>query len=149
MCRHCKFALCLLLVVPQLLRGQDPHFKHYTHEAGISKIETHSPGRTLQDKEGFLWFATMDGLMRFDGLNFKQFRFSLRNPNSLGNNQTTAICQAKDGKIWIGTGSAGIYVFNPHTEFFEAIHHQADDPDGLCGDGINFLATDQSGNICG
>jgi len=127
--------------------GQELYFHHYTMEDGLSIVETHSPGRTLQDKEGFIWFATMDGLVRFDGATFKKYRFSLRNPYSLGNNQTTAICQAKDGKIWVGTGSAGIYVFDPKTEFFEAVQHRADDPASLCGDGINFLGADEEGNV--
>ena len=39
-----------------------------------------------QDKSGFMWFGTKDGLNRYDGSNFRTFKYDHKNPQSLGNN---------------------------------------------------------------
>ena len=53
-----------------LATTQELYFKHYQVENGLSH---NSVITMLQDKRGFLWFGTKDGLNRFDGYNFKLF----------------------------------------------------------------------------
>ena len=125
----------------------DHQFQHFTFKDGLSKIGTYAPGRTLEDKEGFMWWATMDGLVRFDGRTFKKYRYSANYPNGLGSNQTTAICQAANGNIWVGTGIEGIFVFNPQTEHFTNLKHDPANTNSLSANGIAMLATDKAGNI--
>ena len=66
----------------------------------------------LQDKQGFMWFGTKDGLNRFDGLSFRIFK---KENSALGNNFITALHEDKEGNIWVGT-DAGVYVYNPLLE---------------------------------
>ncbi|MEO5683648.1 MAG: two-component regulator propeller domain-containing protein [Chitinophagaceae bacterium] len=56
-----------------------------------------------QDKRGFMWFGTTDGLNRYDGYDFKVFRNKLKNNNSLVHNIVSAIAEDKSNYLWIGT----------------------------------------------
>lgn len=56
-----------------------------------------------QDKNGFMWFGTYDGLNRYDGYEFKIFRNNFKNNRSLINNWINAISEDAKGDLWIGT----------------------------------------------
>ena len=57
----------------------------------------------MEDKDGFLWIGTDDGLNKFDGFEYKVYQYSVHNKNSLSNNQITAVEQDTEGNIWVGT----------------------------------------------
>lgn len=62
----------------------------------------------LQDRKGFMWFGTQDGLNKFDGYDFKVYKHDPQNPNSLSNNVVRAIYEGGDGTLWIGTNGGGL-----------------------------------------
>lgn len=74
----------------------------------------------FQDKEGFLWFGTIDGINKYDGYDFEIYRNILDDPTSLSNNRITVIAEDKLGRLWIGT-SNGLNVFDKKTEKFHKI----------------------------
>ncbi|WP_207497214.1 ligand-binding sensor domain-containing protein [Aridibaculum aurantiacum] len=63
--------------------AQSYYFKHFQVENGLSN---NAVVCSIQDKLGFLWFGTKDGLNRFDGYTFKTFRTDANNPGSIGSN---------------------------------------------------------------
>ncbi|WP_289660106.1 hybrid sensor histidine kinase/response regulator transcription factor [Flavobacterium panacagri] len=63
-----------------------------------------------KDKRGLMWFGTYDGISRYDGYNFLNFRNEPNDYSSLNNNRVVSICGTKD-EIWIGT-KGGISVYN-------------------------------------
>lgn len=69
-----------------------------------------------KDKRGFMWFGTYDGVSRYDGYNFVNYRNDPNDLNSLANNRITSICGTQN-EVWIGT-KAGISVFNYVTNSF-------------------------------
>jgi signal transduction histidine kinase/ligand-binding sensor domain-containing protein/DNA-binding response OmpR family regulator len=71
----------------------------------------------VQDDNGFMWFATEDGLNRFDGINFKVFKHNATNPYGLPSNYISLMFKDADGDIWISSRQ-GIYGFDPNTEKF-------------------------------
>lgn len=71
----------------------------------------------IQDDNGFMWFATEDGLNRFDGINFKVFKHNVANPYSLPSNYIELIFKDAGGDIWIST-RRGVYQFDTNTEKF-------------------------------
>ena len=74
----------------------------------------------VQDKHGFLWFATYDGLNRFDGLNFKVYRHNPLDSNSISYNRITNLC-TMDSLIWIGTENHSIIKYNLNNNRFENV----------------------------
>ncbi len=145
-----KKALCLVLAVVWAtvsLPAQDLRFQRYSMEDGLSDAGTYYKESILQDKEGFLWFTTFNGLNRFDGRTFKIFQFDSNNPESLADNLCTSICEADDGKIWVISGGNGLSIFDPETEKFEHIKHDPKDPNSLCSNLLNFVNKDLDGNM--
>ena len=94
--------------------GQSYYFTHYQVEDGLSNNAVLC---VLQDKLGFMWFGTRDGLNRFDGLSYKIFRNNPTDSNSIGSNAVISLAEADDKKIWVGT-EKGLYIFNELTERF-------------------------------
>ena len=81
----------------------------------------------IQDRSGFMWLATSNGLLRFDGQSIKPFVFDANNSNSLPHNDVRDLIEDQQGYLWIITRGGGLSRFNPHTEQFDNFSHQADD----------------------
>jgi len=65
----------------------------------------------VEDKRGFLWFATQEGLQRYDGNDFRSFIHDPSNINSLSNDWVKTLLVDLDGNIWVGTANGlNIYV---------------------------------------
>ena len=67
----------------------------------------------LQDRQGFLWFGSALGLMRYDGYNYVTYRHDPGNPYSLSNDDIMALCEDEAGNLWIGTYGGGLNKFDP------------------------------------
>jgi signal transduction histidine kinase/ligand-binding sensor domain-containing protein/CheY-like chemotaxis protein/AraC-like DNA-binding protein len=70
----------------------------------------------VQDNDGYMWFATLDGLNRYDGYTVKAYKNKLNGEAYFKSNVFECIEVAKDGKLWLGTRYFGIQIFNPKTE---------------------------------
>jgi ligand-binding sensor domain-containing protein len=57
----------------------------------------------VQDRKGFLWFATQDGLNRYDGYSFKVFRHNPDDRHSISDNSINTLTIDSAGVLWIGT----------------------------------------------
>ncbi len=75
----------------------------------------------IQDRKGLLWFATWSGLYRFDGYNFKHYRSTGTDNESLGNNRLLSIQEDNCGYLWISSYDSVTYRFHPDKEFFEPV----------------------------
>lgn len=73
----------------------------------------------LQDKKGYIWFSTWNGLSRFDGYNFKNYKITTQqNNNTFGSNRIGSISENCYGDIWCPTYDGRACLFNPATETF-------------------------------
>ncbi|HLO61213.1 MAG TPA: two-component regulator propeller domain-containing protein [Bacteroidales bacterium] len=70
----------------------------------------------IQDNDGYMWFATLDGLNRYDGYTVKVYKNRLNGEAYFKSNVFECIEVAKDGKLWLGTKYFGIQIFDPKTE---------------------------------
>ena len=77
----------------------------------------------IQDRRGFVWFGTKEGLTRFDGFQFKIFLHSPSTTNCLINNMVSSLCEDSDGWIWIGTPE-GICYYLPENDCFGTIESE-------------------------
>lgn len=69
-----------------------------------------------KDKRGLMWFGTYDGISRYDGYNFLNFRNEPNDANSLVNNRVVSICGTQN-EVWIGT-KTGLSVYSYLTNHF-------------------------------
>lgn len=95
--------------------GDHYYFKNLSIQNGLSQNTVNA---ILQDRKGFMWFGTKDGLNRYDGLSFRKFKHSEVNKQSIGNNFITSLYEDTRGNIWVGT-DAGLYIYYPEKEVFE------------------------------
>ncbi len=72
----------------------------------------------FQDSRGFIWIGTQDGVNRFDGYEFRNFKNDPNNENSLAGNWVRTIAEDQDGHLWFGTYGGGLARFDPFTEKF-------------------------------
>jgi signal transduction histidine kinase/ligand-binding sensor domain-containing protein/DNA-binding response OmpR family regulator len=70
-----------------------------------------------QDKYGFLWYATPNGLIRYDGYEFKTYSTQSKSNGSISSNNVTYLFNDKDGILWIGT-NVGVNIYIPSLERF-------------------------------
>src|SRR5690606_29329875 len=119
------------------LNGTAQHyFKHFKAEDGLSNNIVFC---SAQDKKGFMWFGTRDGLNRFDGYSFKVFRNEKNNKNSLGSNYISSIYTDSKGNLWIGTFK-GLYKFNENSEDFSLLETTA-------GSNVTDIVADNKDNL--
>jgi len=101
----------ILIISAQLnVNAQTINFNRLTTNNGLSNNYVSS---LIQDRLGFLWFATDDGLNRFDGYEFKVFRNNSADVKSLSDNSTITLTEDDSGRIWIGTKTGYINCYDP------------------------------------
>ncbi len=82
----------------------------------------------LQDKYGFLWIATIDGLNRYDGYKIKQYKHQAEDSASIADNLVTCLREDSTGNLWIGTRK-GLNLYNRNNDSFETVarkNHEGD-----------------------
>lgn len=97
------------------------YFNHFQVDRGLSNNAILC---SVQDRDGFIWFGTRDGLNRFDGYRFKNFFHESENKKSLGSNLIHTLMVRNTNEIWVGTDQ-GIYIYDPQQEefsLFDKIH---------------------------
>lgn len=83
-------------------------------------LPTSEVQKVFQDSEGFMWFATRNGLCRYDGYAITVFRSDLANPHHLSDNNIYCIADDQAGNLWLGTGN-GVDRFDKTRGLFEEI----------------------------
>ncbi|MBN2013481.1 PAS domain S-box protein [candidate division KSB1 bacterium] len=111
-------------------------FEHLSLKDGLSQSSVLC---TLQDRLGFLWFGTEDGLNKYDGYHFTVYKRSTSDPNSIIGNNIRVLYEDSRGKIWIGTEQRGLNCFDPVTEQFTAFRHDPNDSTSLINDCIRAI----------
>src|SRR5678816_724391 len=77
-----------------LIEGTDIRFTHLSTEQGLSQSRV---DHMLQDRRGFIWIGTYNGLNRYDGYGFKTYKPDPDNPNSLGGLFVSALAEDRSG----------------------------------------------------
>lgn len=109
--------LCALLFPPSL--GAQLRFERSVVIDREKGLPTNDVRAICQDADGFIWFATTDGLCRFDGTRFRYYRSDPDDPYALLDDHVTAVVSFH-GRIWTGTAK-GISVLDPKTHTFEHV----------------------------
>ncbi|WNJ20070.1 two-component regulator propeller domain-containing protein [Pontibacter sp. G13] len=103
-------------------------FDHLSTEDGLSQNDVNC---ILQDRKGFMWFGTNDGLDRYDGYSFQSYRPIAGDSTSISSNLVQCMEEDEYGNIWIGTAGSGVNVFDPKTQKFRSFRHDPDNEHSL------------------
>ena len=128
------FLLSFLLTI-NCLSQEKLKFRHVTVKDGLSNNSVLS---ILQDRKGFMWFGTANGLNRYDGYSFKVYQHIDSDSTSLSDNRIRAMAEDNLGRIWIGT-SNGLNCFDPATETFKHYLYSENDSSTISDNRISAL----------
>lgn len=104
--------LAMQLTLPAA--AQHFYFRHYQVEDGLSNNTVIC---MLQDRDGFMWFGTKEGLNRFDGYRFKQYNLDEDYERSLTKDLVNSLAADKQGVMWVGA-QKGLYRYEREKERF-------------------------------
>ncbi len=120
------FFMVLFLGDAMLSLSQDSgiRFKHLSIAEGLSQ---NSVNCILQDKRGFMWLGTQDGLNRYDGYRFAIYKYDPMDTHSLSDSYIISLFEDRAGVLWIGTYNGGLNKFDREKEnFIRYLHDPAD-----------------------
>jgi signal transduction histidine kinase/ligand-binding sensor domain-containing protein len=123
------------------------YFKRLSQANGLSNNKVNC---ILQDKRGFTWIGTDDGLNRYDGNNFLVFKNIPGQSSSVSGNTITDLHEDKDGILWIATADGGISRYNyrlPPEEQFRQYKHHPGDSTSIPVNIVNALQEDREGYL--
>jgi len=123
--------------------AQPYYFRHYQVENGLSNNTVNC---CAQDKNGFLWFGTKEGLNRFDGYRFKLFNTGENERSLYPDNIYSLFCDEK-GIVWVGC-QKGLYWFNTEKECLVRFTVPVTDVWDLQADKSGQLWFISRGNVC-
>ena len=101
----------------------------------------------LQDRKGFIWFGTRNGLNRYDGVAFKIYEFIYGDSTSLSGNFINSLVEDSVGNIWVGTMDAGLNLYDRARDIFIRYQPNAGDPNSLSDNWISDLYRDSHNNL--
>lgn len=88
---------------------------HFSVNNGLSQGVVEN---IIQDKKGLMWFNTWNGLNKFNGYNFKNYKAFPGDGCTLSTNRFSDITESKYGDIWCQTYDGRVYLFDTQTEKF-------------------------------
>ena len=137
------FAITALFFVTVTLSATSDsgRFEHLTLADGLSQGTAMD---IIQDRRGFIWLATQDGLNLYDGHRIVVFKHDPEQPHSISSNMILSLCEDQDGSIWIGIAGTGLDRYDPATGKFENFAY--DNPE-LTRGSVNALLIDLRGRL--
>ncbi|HET6912779.1 MAG TPA: EAL domain-containing protein [Rhodanobacteraceae bacterium] len=120
-------ALALLLCAVTVHAYQrDFYFQRLDSGAGLAQ---NSVDVIAQDSRGYIWLATEGGLHRYDGYHLQRYQHDPDRTDSLPDNLITALADAGGGKLWVGSNSGGLVLFDPDRDSASPLPRTAIAPD--------------------
>ena len=109
----------IFFIILQIINAQPScHFEHYSIEDGLPQYTIMD---MLQDNKGFMWFATWNGLSKFDGYKFRNFKVKPGDNYRMISNRIDQIDLDKYGRIWFNSYDGDTHCFDIVTERFWGI----------------------------
>lgn len=119
-------------------------FDQLTLEDGLSQATITA---ILQDRYGFMWFGTQDGLNRYDGQRFTLFKPIAGRSTSLPHSAVASLLEDTEGALWVGTDGGGLARLNRNSETFTVFQSDPGNPDSLSNNRIQALAEGPDGEL--
>lgn len=138
--------LCCLLCLTQIGWTQAGHL-NFTSLTSKDGLVSNGVNAITKDHYGLMWFATDDGLNKFDGTHFTVYRHHPDDASSLRANEVLALHEDKSSNLWIGTSGGGLSLYDRKKDAFVHFPLHADAPQLPANAVILDISSDTSGNI--
>jgi signal transduction histidine kinase/ligand-binding sensor domain-containing protein/DNA-binding response OmpR family regulator len=133
----------LSFLIPATAQQENLNFTSLTSKDGLS---SNTINAILKDSYGLMWFATEDGLNKFDGTNFTVYRHKPGDPSSLGASEILALSEDKAGNLWVGTGGGSLSLYDRKKDAFT--NFPADNKPNTIGNSVILgVCSDLTGKI--
>ena len=141
-----KIFVLWLLLLSVVSLAQPYSVKQLGIEKGLSNNYVVS---IAQDKQGFLWFATEEGLNKFDGTRFTTYlkNEDLTRQGITGNELNCLLDDPQDSILWIGTQRAGLNAYDYVNNTFLCYRHDGENPESLITDDVTKIVAATDGNL--
>lgn len=140
--RYLTYILFLIFTLNLWAQTGDIKFEHFSVEHGLSQNNITC---ILQDKHGYLWIGTHDGLNKYDGYRFTIYRHDPDDSLSISSNWITALFEDRAGVLWISTKGGGLNKFDREKEKIIRYKYTRNNPTGLSAITLEQIAEYQYG----
>jgi ligand-binding sensor domain-containing protein len=113
-----SIALLIMLLQTASAQQSDISFINFSSKQGLS---SNTVNAILKDRYGYMWFATDDGVDKFDGVNFTVYRHNLTDSTSIGTGAVMAMREDRFGDLWVGTSPTIIPLQQGNDEYFRVL----------------------------
>lgn len=138
---------CFLIVLLTLFTVANAQQRfNFTSLSTSGGLRSSTINGITKDRFGLMWFATDDGLAKFDGTSFTVYRTKNNDPSSLQANEIPAIYEDTKGRIWIGTSGGSLSMYDRKNDNF--INFPAGkEPNSLGNNVVKTITSDCNGKI--
>jgi methyl-accepting chemotaxis protein/ligand-binding sensor domain-containing protein len=138
-----RIALVVLIWISAVTQASNNYrFEHLTVDDGLSQSYINA---IIQDHMGFLWIATEYGLNRYDGYNFKIYKYDRQDSSTLASNRINCLYMDRENQLWVGTDH-GLHLYNRDKDLFMRFQEKADST-GLSNNSIDNIYEDSQGRL--
>jgi len=134
-----KIILLSCLCAAYSLAGAQQNEFNFVNFSSNNGLSSNNINSILKDRFGYMWFATEDGLNRFDGINFTVYNHNELDTNSLATNQLQTLYEDPQGNLWVGTNRT-LSLYDRHKDCF----HNFNIANGTA---IRAICSDKAGHL--
>lgn len=141
------YTLSLLIVISFHVGSAQSTHINFTALSSKDGLLSNTVNAIIKDQYGLMWFATDDGLNKFDGTNFTVYRHMPGDSASLRANEVLALHEDKSGNLWIGTSGGGLSRYDRKKDVFIHYPLNARTPELPSNAVIKSICSDPSGTV--
>ncbi len=135
------FSFCILYSQKQC---DQLKFKNYGTDQGLAVTTAFS---IVQDDYGFLWIASIDGLIRYDGYKFVAYKNNFNDSSSISDNTISYLSKGRSNRIWMGTYSGGLNSLDATTGKFKRYVNNSGDKNSISSNRVWAVLEDDNGIV--
>lgn len=125
--------LFLALVKYSGAQSPDIKFEHIGVKEGLPEQQIQA---LMQDFQGYIWIGTQDGLVRYDGYNYKVYNLGTDKLNKFNTTDVGSVIEDKQKVLWVSTAGNGIFKYDRSTGTFKQFPYPASIGFAFCKAGI-------------
>jgi signal transduction histidine kinase/ligand-binding sensor domain-containing protein/CheY-like chemotaxis protein/HPt (histidine-containing phosphotransfer) domain-containing protein len=118
--------------------------QHLTTADGLPQGSVYT---TLQDSQGFIWLATEDGLIRYDGRELLRYAYTPSSSSGLPGNFIYQVVEDAHHDLWLAIKDTGLARWNRASDTFTVYRHDPHNPASLASDSAKTVLVDARGRV--